>query len=189
MAIKTFTAGSVLTASDTNTYLANSGLVYIASGTATSGSIIDILGCFTSTYDSYKVVISDLRTTGGVTDVNLQLLVGSTPNASNFIFAVNRVDYAAGTVGAYRASSQGTMIGGICSSNSLGYEINISQPKLPRYTSFSGVAHDSRGTSGYFAIGFSGQLENSTQYDGLRINIGGSTFANANVRVYGYRQA
>ena len=31
MAIKTFTTGEVLTASDTNTYLANAGLVYITS--------------------------------------------------------------------------------------------------------------------------------------------------------------
>jgi hypothetical protein len=29
MAIKTFTTGEVLTAADTNTYLANSGLVYV----------------------------------------------------------------------------------------------------------------------------------------------------------------
>jgi hypothetical protein len=29
MAIKTFTTGEVLTASDTNTYLANAGLVFV----------------------------------------------------------------------------------------------------------------------------------------------------------------
>jgi hypothetical protein len=37
MAIKTFTTGEVLTASDTNTYLANSGLVYVKSQTIGSG--------------------------------------------------------------------------------------------------------------------------------------------------------
>ena len=38
MAIKTFTSGAVLTAADTNTYLTNSGLVYIAQGELTSAT-------------------------------------------------------------------------------------------------------------------------------------------------------
>jgi len=57
MAIKTFTAGSVLTASDTNTYLANSGLVYVTSATVGSGvSSVTVSNCFSSTYDSYRIL-------------------------------------------------------------------------------------------------------------------------------------
>jgi hypothetical protein len=70
MAIKTFTTGEVLTASDTNTYLANSGLVAVAptsvSGanvtlsnatvTMAAASTASIIGCFTSVHTNYVVV-------------------------------------------------------------------------------------------------------------------------------------
>lgn len=70
MAIKTFTTGELLTASDTNTYLANSGLVAVAptsvsgSGvtlsnatvTMAAASTASIIGCFNSTYTNYVVV-------------------------------------------------------------------------------------------------------------------------------------
>ena len=62
MAIKTFTTGEVLTASDTNTYLANAGLVYVTSATiGTAVSSVTVSNCFSSTYDAYRIVI-----TGGV---------------------------------------------------------------------------------------------------------------------------
>jgi hypothetical protein len=61
MAIKTFTTGEVLTASDTNTYLANSGLVYITSATL-SATALD--GIFTSDYDNYRIVISNIDQSG-----------------------------------------------------------------------------------------------------------------------------
>jgi hypothetical protein len=70
MAIKTFTTGELLTASDTNTYLGNSGLVAVAptsvSGanvtlsnatvTMAAASTASIIGCFTSVYTNYVVV-------------------------------------------------------------------------------------------------------------------------------------
>ena len=57
MAIKTFSSGEVLTASDTNTYLNNGGLVYIAGGSATNTSALDVNSVFSSTYDNYRVVL------------------------------------------------------------------------------------------------------------------------------------
>jgi hypothetical protein len=65
MAIKTFTTGEVLTAADTNTYLANSGLVYVASTTVGTGvSSVTVSSAFNSTYDNYKIIYS-----GGVGSV------------------------------------------------------------------------------------------------------------------------
>jgi hypothetical protein len=52
MAIKTFVTGTVLTAADTNEYLANSGLVYITSTSAVPlQATVTISGCFSATYD------------------------------------------------------------------------------------------------------------------------------------------
>lgn len=57
MAIKTFSVSEVLTASDTNTYLANAGLVYVTQVTVGSGvSSVTISNCFSSTYDNYRVI-------------------------------------------------------------------------------------------------------------------------------------
>lgn len=63
MAVKTFTTGEVLTASDTNTYLNNGGLVYISSGLPSNVGSFDITG-FTSTYTQFRVVMWLTRTTG-----------------------------------------------------------------------------------------------------------------------------
>jgi hypothetical protein len=56
MAIKTFTTGEVLTAADTNTYLANSGLVFVKSTTVGSGvGSATLSSCFSATYDNYII--------------------------------------------------------------------------------------------------------------------------------------
>ena len=56
MAVKTFT-NEQLTASDTNTYLANAGLVYITSTTVGSAvSSVTVSNCFSSTYDHYRII-------------------------------------------------------------------------------------------------------------------------------------
>ena len=52
MAVKTFSVGETLTASDTNTYLTNGGLVYITEGTASNTSAVDVNSVFSSTYDN-----------------------------------------------------------------------------------------------------------------------------------------
>jgi hypothetical protein len=57
MAIKTFTTGELLSSSDTNTYLANSGLVYVTSATiGTAVSSVAVANAFSATYDNYKIV-------------------------------------------------------------------------------------------------------------------------------------
>jgi hypothetical protein len=61
MAIKTFTSGEVLTAADTNTYLANSGLVYIST-TSITASGQNIANAFSSTYTNYRIVVNEAVT-------------------------------------------------------------------------------------------------------------------------------
>ena len=61
MAVKTFTTGEVLTASDTNTYLNNGGLVYISGTTVGTGvSSVTVSSAFSSTYDNYRVIINNV---------------------------------------------------------------------------------------------------------------------------------
>ena len=190
MAVKSnFASGEILTASDVNTYLTNGGLVYVASNTATSGSTINVTSCFSSTYDAYKVVVSNCVTSGSV-DVNIRCLVGTTVNASNWTYATIRADYGAGTIGMVKATgSAGVNLAIASTTNPISFEFFIAQPNMAKYTSVQCIGGDPRSTSGYFAITTSGQLENNTQYDGLQISVGAQTFSSIKAVVYGYRQA
>lgn len=70
MAIKTFTDLTTLPASDINTYLANSGLVYVGEFTASGTSRALVCdNIFTATYDMYRIVAN----------------IGSTSN-TNFLY-------------------------------------------------------------------------------------------------------
>ena len=99
MAIKTFTAGEVLTASDTNTYLANSGLVYVAgatiTGLGTSGA--NLTGLFNSTYKNYRVQFL-LRNPSTGLRMDMRYIAGTTPTTSGYYNAAIAGDYASNTV-------------------------------------------------------------------------------------------
>jgi len=62
MAVKTFTQGEKLTANDTNTYLANAGLVHIKTATVASAADTgsNFQSIFDSTFDSYRIVCHTL---------------------------------------------------------------------------------------------------------------------------------
>ena len=63
MAIKTFTTGELLTASDTNTYLANSGLVYVTEAVFVNAAATTIDGCFSSSAAAYRIVYTQTNCT------------------------------------------------------------------------------------------------------------------------------
>ena len=95
MAIKTFTSGEVLTAADTNTYLANSGLVYITGGSL-SGTATQFVGCFTSTFTNYRILLEQ-GTLSAAGDFCFQYLKGTTAqNANNYEYAYARLTSGGG---------------------------------------------------------------------------------------------
>ena len=191
MAIKTFTTGELLTASDTNTYLANSGLVYIAQTTATTGTTLDLAGCFSATYDSYKVILSDIRT-AGAGGVSLQLMNTTTPVATNYAWAFMRVAYDATTAPAasgYPATTSSWATGTSTNTSATAVSIEIFNPFLAQYSYYQIGGSDARGTSGYGFLGGGGTHTLATSYDGLRFTITGTTITNVRANVYGYRKA
>ena len=85
MAIKTFTTGEVLTASDTNTFLANAGLVYVAGGTFSSATQFEITG-ISSSYIYYKAVFS--MTSSATAGLQATLYNGATARNSQYYAGV-----------------------------------------------------------------------------------------------------
>ena len=190
MAIKTFTTGEVLTASDTNTYLANSGLTYIAQVSATSGANLDISSCFSASYDIYRVVCTDVRTTAACL-ISVTTLASGTPAAANWTWASTRFDYTANawnfTRGTGDTRTQGVTV---ASTTSTGAVFDIINPWNAQQTVIQAQGTDGRGTSGYMVINTNGLLVNTTSYNGLRIYTdAGPTYSNIQATVYGYRKA
>ena len=181
MAIKTFTAGEVLTASDTNTYLANSGLVWIANGTASTTDFR--LTCFSSTYDSYRLVISNC-TTAGVRAVNLQLCIGTTIANTNYKYGGSYVTWTglSGNV-PENAGTFWNIITASTSGDSSG-SWDIHRPFIADQTNFNGHA-----TNFDAGLVMAGNNLNATSYDGIRITNGSGDTTNFSYAIYGYRKS
>ena len=180
MAIKTFTTGEVLTAADTNTYLANSGLVFVKQQTIGNGvSTVTVTGAFSTDYDDYFVTI-----TGGVgsTTIALALTVGAT--ATGYLSSINYSLYSTGGVGGISGGTVSIPYAGTADVNRIWMGMRISNPFNAKHTLFHGqfINVDAQGTVG-------GLLANTTSYTAFTISCGAPTITGGTIRVYGYRKA
>lgn len=186
MTYPSFTTGEVLTAADMNAV----GLWKVATATATSGSTLDLTGVFSSDYDAYKIVLSDIRLSG-VGGINAQFTTGTSPvvpNASNWTFVSNRVDYAASAVNIDKATANASFRFCIADTNATGAYLEIINPFLSQNSSVMAQGTDARNATGYLPYTTGANLANNTSYTGIRFNAeGGRTFSNMKAVVYGYR--
>ena len=187
MAIKTFTTGEVLTAADTNTYLANSGLVYVATKVFTS-TADNIVGCFTSTYDNYRIVISNITVSLGG-QLQGRMLSGTSPLSTN-TYETQRLSVQSSTITAGGTAGVPTNVGyiGFTSTEASGgagfATIEIANPMLSRYTTWEA---SSVNQNAYIDINYA-IVKNTTAYDGFQLRISAGTF-DGTATVYGYRKA
>ena len=185
MAIKTFTTGEVLTAADTNTYLGNAGLVYVTQATVTTGSsYLEILNCFSATYDNYRIVISAWQTSSGQA---LSYYLGTNASTGVYYGSLYYDRYDGGlTSTARKDAANNSYIGLTDSATPNGsYTFDITNPFLTNYTNTHGTwnARNYSGWHGSF-------VNNTTSYTGIRfINDPTGTLTAGKVRVYGYRQS
>jgi hypothetical protein len=183
MAIKTFTTGEVLTAADTNTYLANSGLVYITSGTVTSGSsYLEILNCFSATYDNYRIVMSGWQTSASQ---GMAFYLGTNATAGIYYGSVYYDQYTGAVTGTARTDAGNAILCGLSESavTNGSYTFDITNPFLSTYTNSHGT-YNARNFSGWHG----GMANNTTSYTGIRFRNETGTLTAGKVRIYGYRQ-
>ena len=185
MAIKTFTTGEVLTAADTNTYLANSGLVFVKQVTLT-GTTVNITSCFSAVYDAYRIVISNGKC-GGALVAASQMLNGTTPDGNNYFS--QRFSVQAGT--ATPAANTGTSgyFGTFGNDMATGYVWDIYNPfQSQKTTSFSSGLY-----TGNVGLPYQETLafihSQAVSYDGISLIAVGSTWSSGKAVVYGYRQS
>jgi hypothetical protein len=183
MAIKTFTDGEVLTGSDTNTYLANSGLVFVSQTTVGSGvASVTISNCFTSTYDSYRIISRGVvcSTEGSAA---IQLTSSATPLTTGYYGALIFTNATVQTVINSNATSM-LYIAAHGNTAGLSLDVDIIGPAKAEMTwvgNGSYMRFDFYGT-------FNGYSNSAVAYDGFKVFPQSGTLTGGTITVYGYRK-
>lgn len=187
MAIKTFTTGEVLTASDTNTYLANAGLVFVKSKTITSAtSSSDLDDCFSSIYTDYRIVYSFDGNMNGY--VEMRLRTTSTLDTSPWYSNCTRTqaNSTTATVSNFNGNTAFILTDGLTQTTR--GSIDLFNPQTAS-NAFASHASSGLGATAYQYTG--GTYHSSaSQFTGVRFfsSTAGFTFTGT-FTVYGYRKA
>jgi hypothetical protein len=186
MAVKTFTAGNVLTASDTNTYLGNAGLVYVTSANVGANPIttFSVSGCFTSTYDNYKIIWTGGLSTG--TEAASLNLLPTSVTGWNTSYSMN-VSYCVygGSVSNLQTigGTKWGFAGEMSTANKTNMNFDLFAPNLAQSTGLTGFYIGGGGagaSAGIHTI--------ASAFSGFTISTS-STFTGGTITVYGYRKA
>jgi hypothetical protein len=187
MAEQTFTAGQVLTAAQMSTLQDNIGLNKIASvtytGSTTASVTAVILGCFTSLYTNYRIVISHAGSAS--TTFAFQLMDGNTPEAGTVYFGYG-LAYAGGAADAGAGSATSQRCGGHSSDSNIMNEtvIDLANPQIAKRTQATIHAFDASGPN---VLLLGTQVATTTQYSGIRL-MPTSGSITGTMTVYGYRK-
>ena len=188
MAIKTFTDNTTLPASDINTFLANSGLVYVASQTFTNeATSTSAVGVFNSTYQDYVLTITAVNSSSSPQDIYFNFMNGATfINGADYSYGLIYITSAGGPTRGY-ASGQ-TTIRMIYADNTTGTsELTITNPNEAKKSTMFSVFGSWGTASSLLGTGY-GFHNLATAYDGFRLTFSG-TNATGSWTLYGKRSA
>jgi hypothetical protein len=180
MPVPDFSPGEVLTAAAMDSI----GLWKIASVSVTSGSVLAVNNCFTSDYDNYRIVCSNLKSTANVA-LTMQLRNGTTPSTTGYAFAQAFIIFGVGAWN-FVSTTTGTSFpapGNTNTAPASNGTIDVFQPQKAERTGITGQyqAFDA-------FITLAGTHNAGTNiYDGFQLNSAG-TFTAGTVTVYGYRK-
>jgi hypothetical protein len=123
----------------------------------------------------------------------MRLRASGSDTSTGYYYGQTRVDMAASAINVSVGNNATVMAtGSVVGPAGRGTAVaQITNPQLAEYTSFAFQSTDVRAMSGYGGITSTGQLTNTTQYDGFTLLLGGGagTISNMQVKIYGYRKA
>lgn len=189
MAVKTFTAGEVLTASDTNTYLANAGLVHIKTATVTNAADSGTTwqSIFTSTYDSYRMVCHTLNAHTNGSQPRFQWLYGTTTAQATTYYSSTINAFASGGTSVTAVNNGAYVAMGPAADSIAGssFVIDFMQCGYSARANCVFIYQDNY--DGAFCSG--GALVGTTRtYDGVKFYMAAGNIS-MTASVYGYRKA
>jgi hypothetical protein len=180
MSFPSFATGEVLTAADMNAV----GLWKVAEFSTTSGVAVTSPTVFSSVYDNYRIVISNMESSspGG----GYYLALGSATLGSAHFQGGFYVTPPSSTLNGYsRNSTDRLIIGTSNAGGKFGTSFDICGPNLPSITHFPQLT----GYAENGALGVSSGLQNSTtQFTTFTVSAAGATFSSGTVSVYGYKK-
>jgi hypothetical protein len=186
MPVPDFSPGEVLTASAMDSI----GLWRVASGPL-SGTATNFVGCFTSDYTNYRIVIDGItfNTTG---DVYIQFLDGSTPNATlNYQWAYSGL-LVTGTNAPSDGSGQtvgytGTTVSAAFNQTMASIAMDVFAPQSAAQRKFVAISASGYGANFYVRNGMV-QQNQLLAFDGIRFLTASAATFTGNVTIYGYRK-
>jgi len=184
MTFPSFVSGDVLNASDMNAV----GLWEITT-VSLSGVTNNISNVFSSTYDAYRVVITDMNSATGTTRlVTLRFRTASDDTGANYFWsAYGFYSATAFNGGAAGATSAELLSLSDSTNDGASAAFDVHNPNLAKATTFGGFAIGYQSNVGFYAQRqIAGGVNTSTQYTGFSI-IGTTDNLSGTVRVYGYR--
>jgi hypothetical protein len=186
MAVKTFTQAEKLTAADTNTYLANGGLVYVASGSLSlTTSASNVTGVFDATkYKNYRLILNRTATSTS-NRVDFRFLVGTTPTSSAYYAGGIGCDFAANTVIYAQRSNGGSEWFGQTMAGIGVTVVDVFNPNKADRTLWTGFVFDSFTGVGYT---ITGNQVSTNLFTGFQLFTSTGT-ATVEYQVFGYREA
>jgi hypothetical protein len=186
MPVPDFSPGEVLTAAAMDSI----GLWLVKSQTVGSAvASVVVPSVFSSTYDSYRVVISNvtMSSTAAGTVMYLRLHDGTNPASTNYNDGFARIDIAAAAVAATTSNlgTNGVTIGR-GTGDKFGTTFDVVNPNLATHTLFPQLSQINVNT-GYMYIG-AGMHQTSTAYPAFDIRPSTGTLTGGTINVYGYRK-
>jgi hypothetical protein len=155
----------------------NSALVFIDS-TDVTGSQVNIINCFSSTYESYLIIGRNITGPGDSSAFDFRLGVSGTPNTAD--------DYlSASPDGSYGSGTYITL--GQCGTGDVNnFQMQITAPQLAQQTFYTMSYQHVYSTGG--ARIMNGYHETTTQFTDfvLLVRAGASDFTQGNIKIYGY---
>jgi hypothetical protein len=182
MAIKTFTSGEVLTAADTNTYLANSGLVYVTSQTVgTAVASVTVSSAFSTTYDSYRIIYQ----MGDASATEQLFLKFNNSTGATYSHGGIYVLYGTALAGPETANNTASGIRiGNTNADFSSIVFDVINPFLATPTHVMAQHADAQ----YWSVR-GGRDSNTVSQTGFSLTPGSGTLTGGTITVYGYRKA
>ena len=165
---------------------ATPGMVHINTTTISGANATVISNIFSSTYSSYRIVVSNLTVNSGTRAFILRLAASGTADTdSNYSQTITSV-YTDGTASNSGLTSQGYwLLSDLNDARKHFVEIDLDGPNLAQAT--TGISKMVMGNATYYGF-WQGALINSesTQYDGLQLATATGYNISCTVTVYGY---
>lgn len=171
---------------DGTTWKQVNGSTLVASGSATSGTAVNVNNCFTTTYANYTIVIWDCNHAGITNGLRLRAS-GSDNSTTNYDFGRTYVDTIGtgfdGGGSAQTSFSFGSSSGNVPNS----FIIQVIQPQAAKQTQLFFVQTSPNAVRSVGFNGF-GIFKATTQFDGFSFLAGG-TISSFNYAVYGWQNS